>query len=99
MGRKPCRPRRRSLSENEQLAKLARSHETIARILEDERRHRERLAGNNNSPVLLLTDEPIDEEVALLVEGIAEEVAAIGVLCDTLRDRLLSVPRDPVVSG
>ena len=42
----------------------------------------------------LLIDEPIDEEVALLVEGIAEEVAAIGVLCDTLRDRLLSVSTD-----
>ena len=81
------------LSENEQLAKLARSQETITRILEDERWHRERLAGNNNSPALLLTDDPIDEEVAVLVEGIAEEVAAIGVLCDTLRDRLLSVPK------
>jgi hypothetical protein len=78
------------LSENEQLAKLARSQETIARILEDERRHRERFAGNSYSPVVLLTDEPIDEEVALLVEGIAEEVAAIGVLCDTLSDRLES---------
>jgi hypothetical protein len=43
---------------------------------------------------MLLTDEPIDEEVALLVEGIAEEVAAIGVLCDTLRDRLLNVSGD-----
>jgi hypothetical protein len=82
------------LSENEQLAKLARSQETIARILEDERRHRDQLVGNNYSPVLLLTDEPIDEEVAILVEGIAEEVAAIGMLCDTLRDRLLSVSRD-----
>ena len=82
------------LSENEQLAKLARSHETITRILEDEGWHRQRLAGNNNSPALLLTDDPIDEEVAVLVEGIAEEVATIGVLCDTLRDRLLSVPKD-----
>jgi Tfp pilus assembly major pilin PilA len=78
------------LNENEQLAKLACSQETITRILEDERRHRERLAGNRDRPVLLLTDEPIDEEVALLVEGIAEEVAVIGVLCDTLSDRLES---------
>ena len=49
------------LNENEQLAKLACSQETITRILEDERRHRERLAGNRDRPVLLLTDEPIDE--------------------------------------
>jgi hypothetical protein len=80
------------LSENEELAKLARSQETIARILEDERRHRERAAGNTNSPVLPLRDEPVDEEVALLVEGIVEEVALIGELCDTLRDRLESIP-------
>ena len=78
------------LSENEQLAKLACSQETITRTLEDERRHRERLAGNRDRPVLLLTDEPNDEEVALLVEAIAEEVAIIGVLCDTLSDRLES---------
>ena len=78
------------MGENEQLPKLSRSQETITRILEDERRHRERLAGNRDRPVLLLTDEPIDEEVALLVEGIAEEVAVIGVLCDTLSDRLES---------
>jgi hypothetical protein len=87
------------LSENEQLAKLARSQETIARILENERRHRERLADNSHNPVMLLTDEPIDEEVALLVEGIAEEVAAIGVLCDTLRDRLLNVSGDSKCRG
>ena len=78
------------MGENEQLPKLSRSQETITRILEDERRHRERLAGNRDRPVLLLTDEPIDEEVALLVEGIAEQVAVIGVLCDTLSDRLES---------
>jgi hypothetical protein len=77
------------LSENEQLAKLARSQETITRILEDEGRHRGPLAGNRD-PLTLRTDEPIDEEVALLVEGIAEEVAVIGVLCDTLSDRLES---------
>jgi hypothetical protein len=80
------------LSENQELAKLARSQETIARILEDERRHRERAAGKTNSPVLPLRDEPVDEEVVLLVEGIVEEVALIGELCDTLRDRLESIP-------
>jgi hypothetical protein len=83
------------VSENEQLAKLARSQEAIARILEDERRHRERLAGDINRSVLLLRDEPVDEELALLVEGIVEEVAVIGALCDTLRDRLESVTRGP----
>lgn len=77
------------LSENEQLAKLARSQEMITRILEDE--HREGLAGNTNSAVLPLKDEPIDEEVAVLVEGMVEEVAVIGALCDILRDRLESV--------
>jgi hypothetical protein len=79
------------LSEHEQLAKLARFQEMTTQILEDERRHRERLAGDTNSPVLPLRDEPIDEEVALLVEGMVEEVAVIGALCDTLRDRLESV--------
>ena len=83
------------VSENEQLAKLARSQETIARVLEDERRHRERLAGDINRSVLLLRDEPVDEELALLVEGIVEEVAVIGALCDTLRDRLESATRGP----
>jgi hypothetical protein len=83
------------VSENEQLAKLARSQEAIARILEDERRHRERLAGDINRSVLLPRDEPVDEELALLVEGIVEEVAVIGALCDTLRDRLESVTRGP----
>jgi hypothetical protein len=83
------------VSENEQLAKLARSQEAIARILEDERRHRERLAGDINRSVLLLRDEPVDEELALLVEEIVEEVAVIGALCDTLRDRLESVTRGP----
>jgi hypothetical protein len=81
------------LSENEELAKLARSQEKIARILEDERRHR--LAGNTSRPVLLLRDEPVDEEVTLLVEEIVEEVAVIGELCDTLRDRLERVTSGP----
>ena len=87
------------VSENEQLVNLARSQETIARILEDERRHRERLVGYTKRPVLLPEEEPIDEEVVLLVEEIVEEVAVIGALCDTLRDRLESVTRAPVVSG
>jgi hypothetical protein len=87
------------VSENEQLAKLARSQEAIARILEDERRHRERLAGDFNRSVLLLRDEPVDEELALLVEGIVEEVAVIGALCDTLRDRLESVTTGPEHHG
>jgi hypothetical protein len=81
------------LSENEQLAKLARSQEMITEVLEDERRQRERLAGNTNSPMLSQRIEPIDEEVALLVEGMVEEFAIIGALCDTLRDRLESVTR------
>jgi hypothetical protein len=83
------------LSENEQLAKLARSQETIARILEDGGGTGNGAAGNTNSPVLPLRDEPVDEEVALLVEGIVEEVALIGELCDTLRDRLESIPSGP----
>jgi len=81
------------LSENEQLAKLARSQEMITEVMEDERRHRERFAGNTNSPVLPQRVEPIDEEVALLVEGMMEEFAVIGALCDTLRDRLESVTK------
>jgi hypothetical protein len=76
------------LSENEQLAKLARSQEMITRSLEDEQRRREPIAGNTNSPVMPLGDERTDEEVALLIEGMVEEVAVIGSLCDTLRDRL-----------
>ena len=68
-------------------------------ILEDERRHRERLVGYTKRPVLLPEEEPIDEEVVLLVEEIVEEVAVIGALCDTLRDRLESVTTAPVVSG
>ena len=87
------------LSENEQLAKLARSQETIARILEDGGGTGNGAAGNTNSSVLPLRDEPVDEEVALLVEGIVEEVALIGELCDTLRDRLESIPAGPTVSG
>jgi hypothetical protein len=78
------------LNEKEQLAKLVSSQATITRILEDERRHGERLAGNSDR-YALPTNGPVDEEVILLVEGIAEEVAVIGVLCDTLRDRLESV--------
>ena len=76
------------LSENKQLAKLARSQEMITRSLEDEQRRREPIAGNVNSPVMPLGDEGTDEEVALLIEGMVEEVAVIGSLCDTLRDRL-----------
>jgi hypothetical protein len=53
------------LSENEQLGELACSQETISRILEDERRHRDRLAGGR---AMLSNEEPIDEEVAGLVD-------------------------------
>ena len=37
---------------------------------------------------MFLKDQPIDKEVALLIEGIAQEVAIISGLCDTIRDRL-----------
>jgi hypothetical protein len=68
------------------MAKLAGSQEMMTRILEDEHWHRE-LLGNSDRRALLPTDEPIDEEVTLLIEGIAEEVAAIGVLLRNLHGR------------
>ena len=73
-------------SENDQLAKLARRQDSLARILEEERQHRERPAGQSLRGVP--TNEPIDGEMAHLVDGIAQEVAIIGALCDTLRSRL-----------
>jgi hypothetical protein len=50
-------------------------------------------------PVLLLRDEPVDKEVALLVEEIVEEVAVIGVLCDTLAIGWRASPAGSTVSG
>ena len=43
---------------------------------------------------MLLKNEPLDEEVDFLVEGIAKEVAVIGALCDSLHDRLESICGD-----
>jgi hypothetical protein len=81
------------MGENEQLAKLSRSQETITRILEDVRQHRDRLPGNTDG-AMLPKNEPTDEEVDFLVEGIAKEVAVIGALCDSLHDRLESICGD-----
>lgn len=85
------------MSENEQLRSLLARRRRL-RILEDERPHRERLAGNSDRATLM-KEEPNDEEVAILVDSIGKEVAVIDALCDTLHDRLESVRKSVSASA